>query len=168
MGQHGHRNMFYQTGLPGWMRLGYSPGWVGRCASGLGPAAEYLTTSQWPNSQMATQWQTIWGVVLPAARNGLMTAVMLGIGRSLGETMAVMMVTGNAATTFSGLESFITPVRTMTATIASEMGEVATGSVHYHVLFFIGIILFVFSLIINVSSTSFQGKSKQEKGQVVS
>lgn len=116
----------------------------------------------------ATQWQTIWGVVLPAARNGLMTAVMLGIGRSLGETMAVMMVTGNAATTFSGLESIIKPVRTMTATIASEMGEVATGSVHYRVLFFIGIILFVFSLIINVSSTSFQGKSKQEKGQVVS
>ncbi len=116
----------------------------------------------------ATQWQTIWGVVLPAARNGLMTAVMLGIGRSLGETMAVMMVTGNAATTFSGLASFVTPVRTMTATIASEMGEVATGSIHYHVLFFIGIILFIFSLIINVSSTSFQGKTKQEKGQVVS
>ena len=116
----------------------------------------------------ATQWQTIWGVVLPAARNGLMTAVMLGIGRSLGETMAVMMVTGNAATSFSGLKSFVTPVRTMTATIASEMGEVATGSVHYHVLFFIGIILFIFSLAINVSSSSFQGKSKQEKGQVVS
>ena len=116
----------------------------------------------------ATQWQTIWSVVLPAARNGLMTAVMLGIGRSLGETMAVMMVTGNAATTFSGLDSFIIPVRTMTATIASEMGEVATGSVHYHILFFIGIILFLFSLVINVSSTSFQGKSKQEKGQVVS
>ena len=116
----------------------------------------------------ATHWQTIWGVVLPAARNGLMTAVMLGIGRSLGETMAVMMVTGNAATTFAGLKSFIMPVRTMTATIASEMGEVASGSVHYHVLFFIGIILFIFSLIINVSSSSFQGKSKQEKGQVVS
>jgi phosphate transport system permease protein len=82
--------------------------------------------------------------------------------------MAVMMVTGNAATTFSGLDSFIMPVRTMTATIASEMGEVASGSVHYHVLFFIGIILFIFSLIINVSSTSFQGKSKQEKGQVIS
>ncbi len=116
----------------------------------------------------ATKWQTIWGVVLPAARNGLMTAVMLGIGRSLGETMAVMMVTGNAATTFSGLKSVIMPVRTMTATIASEMGEVASGSVHYHVLFFIGIILFIFSLVINISSTSVQGKSKQEKGQVIS
>jgi len=116
----------------------------------------------------ATQWQTIWGVVLPAARSGLLTAVMLGVGRSLGETMAVMMVTGNAATTFEGFNSIIMPVRTMTATIASEMGEVASGSVHYHVLFFIGIILFVFSLIINISSASFQGKSKQEKGQVVS
>ena len=116
----------------------------------------------------ATQWQTIWGVVMPSARSGLMTAVMLGIGRSLGETMAVMMVTGNAPTSFAGLNSIIMPVRTMTATIASEMGEVASGSVHYHVLFFIGIILFIFSLIINVSSSSLQEKTKQEKGQVVS
>jgi phosphate transport system permease protein len=116
----------------------------------------------------ATKWQTIWTVVLPAARNGLLTAVMLGIGRSLGETMAVMMVTGNAATTFSGLKSIIMPVRTMTATIASEMGEVASGSTHYHVLFFIGIILFIFSLIINISSSSVQSKSKQERGQVIS
>lgn len=102
----------------------------------------------------ATQWQTIWGVVIPAARSGILTAVMLGIGRSLGETMAVMMVTGNAPTLFTGIESFFAPVRTMTATIASEMGEVATGSTHYHILFFIGIILFVISLIINVSSSS--------------
>lgn len=116
----------------------------------------------------ATQWQTIWGVVMPSARSGLMTAVMLGIGRSLGETMAVMMVTGNAPTSFAGLKSIIMPVRTMTATIASEMGEVASGSVHYHVLFFIGIILFIFSLMINISSSSLQEKTKQEKGQVVS
>jgi phosphate transport system permease protein len=116
----------------------------------------------------ATKWQTIWGVVLPAARSGLLTAVMLGIGRSLGETMAVMMVTGNAATTFAGLKSIIMPVRTMTATIASEMGEVASGSTHYHVLFFIGIILFIFSLFINISSSSLQRKSKQERGQVIS
>ncbi|HUV15238.1 MAG TPA: phosphate ABC transporter permease subunit PstC [Pelolinea sp.] len=102
----------------------------------------------------ASKWQVIWNVVLPAARSGILTAVMLGVGRSLGETMAVMMVTGNAPTVFRGLDSFIAPVRTMTATIASEMGEVASGSLHYHVLFFIGIILFVFSLIINVSSSS--------------
>jgi hypothetical protein len=59
MGQHGHRNMYYQTGLPGWMRFGYSPGWAGRNASGLGPVAEYLTTGQWPNSPMAVSWQTM-------------------------------------------------------------------------------------------------------------
>jgi hypothetical protein len=61
MGQFGHRNMYYMTGLPGWMRLGYSPGWVGRSATGMGPAAEYLTTGQWPNSQMASQWQAMQG-----------------------------------------------------------------------------------------------------------
>ena len=94
----------------------------------------------------ATHWQIIWGVVLPAARSGILNAVMLGVGRSLGETMAVMKVTGNAPTLFSGLNSFFSPVRTMTATIASEMGEVASGSYHYHVLFFIGILLFLFSL----------------------
>ena len=117
----------------------------------------------------ASKWQIIWGVVLPAARTGILTAVMLGVGRSLGETMAVMMVTGNAPTMFSGLNSFISPIRTMTATIASEMGEVASGSTHYHVLFFIGIILFVFSLIINVSSTtSLKKRSAKSRAQVVS
>ncbi len=54
-----HRNMYYMTGLPGWMRFGYSPGWVGRSASGLGPGAEYLTTGQWPTPQMATAWQAM-------------------------------------------------------------------------------------------------------------
>jgi len=116
----------------------------------------------------ATQWQVIWRVVLPAARSGILNAVMLGIGRSLGETMAVMMVTGNAPTTFTGLESFIAPVRTMTATIASEMGEVATGSAHYRVLFFIGIILFLFSLVINITSSSLSMRPKRGKDQVVS
>ncbi len=97
----------------------------------------------------ATHWQTIWGVTLPAARNGVITAVMLGMGRVIGETMTVMMVTGNAPVMPAGLDAIISPVRTMTATIASEMGEVAKGSTHYQVLFFIGIILFVFSLVVN-------------------
>jgi len=101
----------------------------------------------------ASQWETIWGVTLPAARTGVLTAVMLGIGRSLGETMAVMMVTGNAPVLPSSLNALFMPARTMTATIASEMGEVASGSSHYHVLFFIGIILFVLSLIINVAAS---------------
>lgn len=97
----------------------------------------------------ATHWQTIWGVTLPAARNGVITAVMLGIGRVIGETMTVMMVTGNAPVVPAGLGALFDPVRTMTATIASEMGEVATGSIHYQVLFFIGIVLFLFSLAVN-------------------
>lgn len=99
----------------------------------------------------ATQWQTIWGVTLPAARTGVLTAVMLGIGRVIGETMAVMMVTGNAPVMPTGLQAIFMPARTLTATIASEMGEVATGSTHYQVLFFIGIVLFAFSLFINVA-----------------
>ncbi|MCB0150390.1 MAG: ABC transporter permease subunit, partial [Caldilineaceae bacterium] len=98
----------------------------------------------------ATQWQAIWRVVLPAARPGLVIAVMLGIGRAIGETMAVMMVTGNAANIPSFQTGFFfVPVRTMTATIAAEMGEVAQGSLHYSTLFAIGIVLFVISFAIN-------------------
>jgi phosphate transport system permease protein len=98
----------------------------------------------------ATQWQTIRRVVLPSARSGLVMAVMLGIGRAIGETMAVMLVTGNAAfvPTF-GVDMPLQPVRTMTATIAAEMGEVAQGSMHYHVLFGIGILLFLITASIN-------------------
>jgi phosphate transport system permease protein len=113
----------------------------------------------------ATRWQTIWGVTVPAARSGILTAVMLGVGRSIGETMAVMMVTGNAAVLPHGLNALFSPVRTMTATIASEMGEVANGSPHYQVLFFIGIILFVISLIVNIvaSSVSLRGRTRAER-----
>lgn len=98
----------------------------------------------------ATQWQTIWRVVVPAARSGITIATVLGIGRAIGETMAVMMVTGNAAnipTLGKGL--FFQPVRTMTATIAAEMGEVAQGSLHYQTLFAIGIVLFLITFAIN-------------------
>ena len=97
----------------------------------------------------ATHWQTIWRVVLPAARSGIIMAVMLGIGRAMGETMAVMMVTGNAARLPQEWNALFLPVRTMTATIAAEMGEVAQGSTHYHVLFAVGILLFVVTFIIN-------------------
>jgi phosphate transport system permease protein len=98
----------------------------------------------------ATHWQTIWRVVLPAARTGVLIAVMLGVGRAIGETMAVMMVTGNAARIPLGPAAFLRPVRTMTATVAAEMGEVAQGSTHYHVLFAVGIILFVITFLVNV------------------
>ena len=99
----------------------------------------------------ATRWQTIWRVTVPAAGSGIVTAVMLGMGRAIGETMAVMMVTGNAARMPLDLASLFRPVRTMTATIAAEMGEVARGSVHYHALFGIGIVLFLLTFVINLT-----------------
>jgi phosphate transport system permease protein len=116
----------------------------------------------------ATHWQTIWRVTLPAARSGVLTAVMLGIGRAIGETMTVMMVTGNAAIVPTGLSALFSPVRTMTATIAAEMGEVATGSTHYHVLFFIGIVLFLISLAINVTASSVVFRSRKRAERILS
>jgi phosphate transport system permease protein len=100
----------------------------------------------------ATQWQVIWRVVVPAARSGIVMAVMLGLGRAVGETMAVMMVTGNAARMPITPDSLFRPVRTMTATIAAEMGEVAQGSNHFHALFGIGVILFVLTFLINLAA----------------
>lgn len=117
----------------------------------------------------ATQWQTIWRVILPAARSGIVIAVMLGIGRAIGETMAVMLVTGNAANIPEfGLSAFFQPVRTMTATIAAEMGEVAQGSLHYNVLFGIGIVLFLITASINSLATRLIGGSGRRRrgGQI--
>jgi phosphate transport system permease protein len=116
----------------------------------------------------ATRWQTIWGVTVPAAKNGILTAVMLGVGRALGETMAVMMVTGNAPVMPIKWNSLFEPVRTMTATIASEMGEVATGSQHYQVLFFIGIILFVISLAVNIAASSVSTRQRKRAERILS
>ena len=94
----------------------------------------------------ATKWQTTWRIVAYAARPGMIAAVMLGIGRVIGETMAVMMVTGNAALI---PHSLLQPVRTLTATIAAEMGETVQGGEHYAALFAIGIVLFVITFLIN-------------------
>jgi phosphate transport system permease protein len=116
----------------------------------------------------ATRWQTIWRVTLPAARSGVITAVMLGIGRAIGETMTVMMVTGNAPVLAVKLGSILSPVRTMTATIAAEMGEVASGSVHYHVLFFIGIVLFLISLAVNVAASSVVFRARKRAERILS
>ncbi len=116
----------------------------------------------------ANHWQTIWGVTVPAARSGLLTAVMLGVGRAIGETMAVMMVTGNAPVLPHSWNALFLPARTMTATIASEMGEVATGSDHYHVLFFIGIVLFAISLVVNLTASSFALRSKKRAERLLS
>jgi len=97
----------------------------------------------------ASKLQTIWKVTVPAALSGIIAAVMLGMGRVIGETMAVMMVTGNAAIiTASPFES----VRTMTATIAAEMGEVPFGSDHYRALFWVGIVLLIATFILNMIS----------------
>lgn len=112
----------------------------------------------------ATQWQIIWRVVVPAARSGIVVAVMLGMGRAIGETMAVMMVTGNAARMPLGLDALFRPVRTMTATIAAEMGEVANGSTHFHVLFAIGIILFVVTFLINLTAAASIFKKRRRGG----
>ncbi|MCO6450661.1 MAG: phosphate ABC transporter permease subunit PstC [Caldilineales bacterium] len=117
----------------------------------------------------ATKWQTIRRVVLPAARSGIVIAVMLGVGRAIGETMAVLMVTGNAANIpYLGPGMFFSPVRTMTATIAAEMGEVAQGSLHYSVLFLIGIVLFMITFTINSLAARFVGKqvSRRSGGQL--
>jgi phosphate transport system permease protein len=116
----------------------------------------------------ATQWQTIWRVVVPAARSGVVIAVVLGIGRAIGETMAVMMVTGNAANLVSlSPDLFFQPVRTMTATIAAEMGEVSQGSLHYQMLFGIGIVLFLITFAINsLAGMLIGGQGKGRRGQV--
>lgn len=116
----------------------------------------------------ATRWQTIWRVTLPAARSGVLTAIMLGVGRAIGETMTVMMVTGNAPVLATGLSALFSPVRTMTATIAAEMGEVASGSTHYHTLFFIGMVLFIISLIVNIIASSMVFRQKKRAERVLS
>jgi phosphate transport system permease protein len=116
----------------------------------------------------ATRWQTIWRVTLPAAKSGVLTAVMLGVGRAIGETMVVLMVTGNAPVMALTPGSLFAPARTMTATIAAEMGEVANGSTHYHVLFFIGIVLFLISLGVNIAASSFVFRAKKRAERILS
>jgi len=115
-----------------------------------------------------TRWQTIWQVTVPAARTGILTAIMLGLGRTIGETMTVMMVTGNAPVVPDSLRSLFLPIRTMTATIASEMGEVASGSVHYHVLFFIGIVLFVFTMTVNIIASKISTREIKRSERILS
>ena len=97
----------------------------------------------------ATRWQVIFKVVLPAAKNGLLGAVLLGVGRGFGETMAVLMATGHSVNLPT---SIFDSVRALTATIAAELGETAVGSDHYGVLFTIGIFLFLITFIINLTA----------------
>ncbi|MCL2877603.1 MAG: phosphate ABC transporter permease subunit PstC [Acidobacteria bacterium] len=106
----------------------------------------------------ATKWQTIHRIVLRAAMPGIIAAIMLGIGRVVGETMAVMMITGNAAHI---PHSIFEPVRTMTATIAAEMGETVRGGMHYRSLFAIGLVLFLITFAVNFVADLFLGKSRK-------
>lgn len=112
----------------------------------------------------ATQWQTIYKVIIPASLSGISAAVMLGIGRAIGETMTLMMVTGNAAIIPSFPGGFFGPVRTMTATIALEMGEVPQGSAHFHALFAVGSVLFIITFIINLIADSIKKKYRFKVG----
>ena len=97
----------------------------------------------------ATKWQIVYRVLLPAAKNGLLAAVLLGVGRAIGETMAVLMATGFSVRI---PHSIFDPVRTLTATIAAELGEASQGSDHYRVLFLIGILLFTITFIVNLTA----------------
>ncbi len=95
----------------------------------------------------ANKWQTLVKVTIPAASSGIFASVMLGMGRAIGETMTVLMATGNAPAMPHALTD---PIRTMTATIAIELGETVQGGIHYHSLFVIGVVLFVMTFIVNL------------------
>lgn len=95
----------------------------------------------------ANRWEIVYRVLFPAAKNGLLAAVLLGVGRAIGETMAVLMATGHAVQI---PHSLLDPIRTLTATIASELGEAVEGDTHYRVLFLIGVVLFVVTFVVNL------------------
>lgn len=108
----------------------------------------------------ASHWQTIYKVVIPYASSGITAGAILGIGRAIGETMAVLMVTGNAAVMPNSL---LAPLRTIPATIAAELGEAPSGGVHYQSLFALGCILFLITFVINIAVEMVSGKQKHKK-----
>ena len=97
----------------------------------------------------ASRWQIVYKVLFPAAKNGLLAASLLGVGRAVGETMAVLMATGHA---IQIPDSVLDPVRTLTATIAAELGEAVEGGMHYRMLFLIGSLLMVISMAVNLTA----------------
>ena len=107
----------------------------------------------------ATKWEVATRVLLPAAKNGLMAASLLGVGRALGETMAVLMATGHSIQIPT---SIFEPGRTLTATIAAELGESPKGGEHYQALFAIGLVLFILSFVINVLADRFIRTKKKQ------
>jgi phosphate transport system permease protein len=106
----------------------------------------------------ATRWQTLRRVTIPYARSGISTAIILGIGRAIGETMAVLMVTGNASNIPT---SFLVPARTLPATIAAELGEAPYGGLHFKALFALGIVLFLFTILINSSVAYIRNRERK-------
>ncbi|WP_292369489.1 phosphate ABC transporter permease PstA [Methanoregula sp. UBA64] len=100
----------------------------------------------------ATRWETISRVIVPAALSGIAAAIILGIGRAIGETMAVLMVTGNAAILPDPIWNVLSPIRTLTGTLGIEMGEVSVGGDHYHALFGVAVVLLLITLIVNLSA----------------
>ena len=113
----------------------------------------------------ATRAETLVRVVIPAAHNGIIAAVILGMMRAIGETMVVWMAAGNAAQIPSPWWDLTQSVRTMTATIAGEMGETVHGSTHYHSLFTIGLILLVFTFILNTVTEWLLGRMRHGGGR---
>jgi phosphate transport system permease protein len=97
----------------------------------------------------ASRWQIVYKVLLPAAKNGLLAAALLGVGRAVGETMAVLMATGHSVQI---PHSLLDPVRTLTATIAAELGETVEGGPHYRVLFVIGSLLMIIAMVVNLTA----------------
>ena len=106
----------------------------------------------------ASKWQTIYKVVMPYSASGITSAVVLGIGRAFGETMAVLMVTGNAAVIPLSITD---PLRTIPATIAAELGEAPAGGPHYQSLFLLGVVLFFITLLINSSVEYISARNKK-------
>ena len=111
----------------------------------------------------ATRWQTISRVIMPAALSGIAAAIILGIGRAIGETMAVLMVAGNAAIIPDPIWNILSPIRTLTGTLGIEMGEVAVGSEHYNALFGIAIVLLIITLVVNLSAVAILRQLREGK-----
>lgn len=113
----------------------------------------------------ATRWQTIQNIIVPSAMSGITAAIILGIGRAIGETMAVMMVCGNPTYGLIPQPIFnvFAPIKTLTATLGIEMGEVAIGSDHYSALFGLALILLIITLLVNISATIILARIKQKQ-----
>jgi phosphate transport system permease protein len=109
----------------------------------------------------ASRWEIVYRVLFPAAKNGLLAAVLLGLWRAIGETMAVLMATGHAVQI---PHSLLDPIRTLTATIASELGEAVEGETHYQVLFVIGLVLFAITFLVNITADLIVKGIRNEQG----